>query len=379
VGLNRGLTTMFIKEPRPLGAGYSAVINELDEKQWCEILKNFDDANIYQTWSYGEVTAGRGGMSHLALRRLGMVVAVAQARIVKVPMLQAGIAYVRWGPIWRRCHIASDGDIFRQSIRALRNEFVCRRGLTLRLFPLLFNHDDDAVFPSILREEGFSATSGHGTRRTVLFSLAASLEELREGMKPMWKRNLKLAERSELDVIEGTDQDLFDAFIQIYRQTVSRKRFVEPNDIYQYKKIQARLPADLKMRIILCKSGGQLYAGAICSVIGNRALYLFGATSDAGLKSQGSYLLQWRLIEQLRHEGVAVYDLNGVNPVTNPGTYKFKSDLAGRYGRDVSDLGRFDAQGSLLSDLCISGGTKVQDCWRLLRESVRGRVTTLRP
>ena len=53
-------------------------------------------------------------------------------------------------------------DTFRQAVRALRNEFVCKRGLVLRLFPLLFD-DDAPCFASMLAEEGF-VSRGEETR-----------------------------------------------------------------------------------------------------------------------------------------------------------------------------------------------------------------------
>jgi lipid II:glycine glycyltransferase (peptidoglycan interpeptide bridge formation enzyme) len=179
------------------------------------------------------------------------------------------------------------------------------------------------------------------------------MEELREGMKSHWKRELKAAERNRLEIMTGTGQELFDAFIQMYREMVSRKRFVEPNDIHQFRLIQKRLPEPLKMKIMLCRSGAQLCAGVISSAMGNTAMYLFGATSNAGMKTNGSYLLQWKLIEELKRRKVSLYNLNGVNPTKNPGTYKFKDDLAGSNGRHVGFLGRFDANGNILNSRLI--------------------------
>ena len=70
------------------------------------------------------------------------------------------------------------------------------------------------------------------------------------------------------------------------------------------------------MRVMLCRSGGILVAGLVCSAIGTTGIYLFGATSNAGLKSRGTYLLHWKVIEWLRGRGVEQYDLHGIDPVT---------------------------------------------------------------
>jgi len=141
---------------------------------------------------------------------------------------------------------------------------------------------------------------------------------------------------------------------------VNRKAFTEPNDIREFRSIQERLPRNLKMKILLCKAEGKLCSGLICSAIGDTAIYLYGATSTAGLESRGSYLLHWKLIEWLKETGIATYDLHGINPAVNPGTYKFKADLCGSNGQDVHFLGQFDAHASLLSHSCVALGDRLR-------------------
>jgi hypothetical protein len=356
---------MFFHKMRPLDDGYRAEVDALSEQGWCEALQKFDDANIYQTWSYGKVMSGRN-VNHLVLRRENAIVAIAQARIAKLPMIPVGIAYVMWGPMWRRGETDGTANTFRQAIRALRNEFVCKRRLTLRVFPLLL--DDGPHFSRILAEEGFSVAARQTPGKTILMDLAPSLDDLREGMKAHWQRELKVAERNRLEIMEGTGQDLLESFIEIYNEMVSRKRFVEPNDINRFKLTQEQLPEQLKMRVMLCRAGEDVCAGAVYSAIGKTAIYLFGATSNTGMKSRGSYLLQSRLIQQVKRGGAMVYDLNGINPVTNPGTYKFKSDLAGRNGKEVCYLGRFESHGTFLSYLGVHGAEKLRSGHRWLTE-----------
>jgi hypothetical protein len=340
---------------RQLSPGYTAECDAADEQTWYETLQEFKDANIYQTWAYVAVRSGQRNMSHLVLLNNGQIVSMALARITKLPFLKAGVAYVMWGPVWRRRGTEDNVETLRQAIRALRNEYVCRRGLILRLFPLLFDADASADFLTMLEGEGFSL-SGGSRSRTILMDLRPCLEDLRSGMRPHWARELKVAEKRYLEIIQGSDDELFKNFIAIYKEMVSRKKFLEPHDIHQFREVHAQLPEEFKMKILLCKAGEECYSGLVCSMIGDTAVYLFGATSNSGLKSKGSYLLQWKLIEQLKRSGVSVYNLNGVNPSANPGTYKFKDDLAGKNGKDLYFLGRFDSDGPLVSRLCVESG-----------------------
>ena len=358
-----------VRSTRTLAAGYAAEIDTVDEKAWYGVLERFDDANLFQTWSYGDVRGGRT-LSHLVLRHGGAIVAAAQSRVVTVPVLRVGVAYVRWGPLWKLRGRDPDPEIFRQMLRALRNEYACRRGLVMRLYPVLFE-DDAPRFGSMLEEEGFSAAADTIRPRTLRMDLSLPLCGLREGMRAHWRRELKVAERPGLQIIEGTDDELFATFITIYRQMVARKGFVESTDVEDFRAMQRRLPAAFKMRIMLCRSGEDVCAGLVCSAIGNTAIYLLGASGNAERKSRASYLLQWKLIEWLKARGVAVYDLHGINPESNPGTYKFKSDLGGTSGREVAFLGRFDACASVLSHSCLEWGEALRRLFRRLRTFYR--------
>jgi lipid II:glycine glycyltransferase (peptidoglycan interpeptide bridge formation enzyme) len=357
---------------RELAPGCVAEVETVNEVEWCQLLEQFDDANIYQTWSYDEVRCGRKNISHLLLKKNDQVVAAAQSRILKVPFVKVGIAYIRWGPVWRRRNEESDPETFRQAIRALRNEYVGRRGLVLRLYPPLFR-DSSSCFASILNDEGFSAIGKEKVDRTLLLDLHLPIQELRAGLRPHWHRHLKVAEKNGLEIIEGSDDTLFQMFIDTYKEMVSRKKFPEPNDIREFRAIQQRLPEKFKMKIMLCKAGDKVSAGLICSAVGNTGVYLFGATSDAGLNSRGSYLLHWKLIEWLKQNGFAVYDLNGIDPVVNPGTYKFKADLCGKNGKDLYFMGRFESSKSGFGYSCVAWAERLRAIRRTLRQRLAER------
>jgi len=354
------------REKRELGPGYVAEVDSVDEAVWSGLLDQFEDANLYQTWSYDEVRAGRANISQLVLKKDGVVVAVAQARIMKLPVVNAGVAYVRWGPIWRR-DSESSPENFRQALRALRNEYACKRGLVLRVYPIVFD-DDKTGLAAILAEEGFS-TQQEKPDRTLLLNIAPPLEILRKGLRQHWSRYLKVAEKNvELKIEEGTDDKYFETFIKMYRELLDRKAFAEPNDINEYRRMQSSLPEKFKMKVMLCMSEGEPCAGLICTAIGKTGIYLFGATSNAGLKKRGAYLLHWKMIEWLKSKGFTTYDLHGINPVTNPGTYKFKADLCGENGRDVYFIGRFDSYTSVVSSSFVSGGDKLRAMVRSFRK-----------
>jgi lipid II:glycine glycyltransferase (peptidoglycan interpeptide bridge formation enzyme) len=333
---------------------YAAEFDNVDESGWYELSQMFDDANIYQTWAYAAVVGGKRRISRMVLRKEGEVVAIAMARIAKVPLMRVGIAYVMWGPLWRRNGTQPDPEIFRQAVRALRNEYMSRRGLVLRLFPLLHEEEGCVEFSGALDAEGFSLAPNRARGRTILMDLKPSLDDLKSGLTRHWARELKRAEKKELEIVDSLDSASFTKFVAIYKEMVSRKKFVEPNDIQRFAQIQEQLPELLKMKLLLCKSQGEVVAGVLCATIGTKAVLLFAATSNAGMKTGGSYLLQWKFVELAKQLKLSTYDLNGINPDANPGTYEFKHGLAGSNGRDLFFLGRFDSRAPWASQLCLN-------------------------
>ncbi|HSI59552.1 MAG TPA: peptidoglycan bridge formation glycyltransferase FemA/FemB family protein [Ideonella sp.] len=321
---------------------YQFEVDGVAREAWQAVVGEFDDANLYQTWPYEALNSHERHMSHLVVRQGGEVVAAAQVRIQKIPVLNRGVAYVRWGPMCRRVGRETDTAALAAALEGLREEYAHRRRLSLRILPQLFA-GEEAGFERVMAASGFVPTAAETAQRTLVMSLAATPEQLRKGLNQKWRNCLNQAERNGLTVTTGTDDDLFSAFHWLYDQMHTRKAFGQRSDIGMFRAVQGALPAHQKMRISIARSGAQVVAGLVCSRIGATGLYLFGATGDQGLHSKASYLLQWQNLLQLKQAGAACYNLHGINPTLNPGTYHFKAGLCGKNGRDVHYLGPHEA------------------------------------
>jgi lipid II:glycine glycyltransferase (peptidoglycan interpeptide bridge formation enzyme) len=168
------------------------------------------------------------------------------------------------------------------------------------------------------------------------------MDELRRNMDQKWRNCLNKAEKNGLEVVAGDGDDLFAEFISLYREMLTRKNFHEPNNILEFRTAQSDLPREYKMEVFICRSPEGSAGGVILGVGGDTALYLFGATNRTGMANKAAYLLQWKALGWMKDRGYRYYNLNGINALTNPGTYHFKIGLAGRTGREMAYLGRFD-------------------------------------
>jgi hypothetical protein len=299
-----------------------ADIDAVTAAEWSQLLGRFEDANIYQTWSYGAVRWGEENLSHLVLRRGGEVAGVAQVRIIRAGILNRGIAYVRWGPVcqWRGREL--DPDTLRGMAEALRAEYVRKRHLFLRILPDAFEGSGRAaVFRAAFAGYETAPAESPGADRTIVVNLAPALDLLRKGLDQKWRNQLNRAEKNNLTVLEGRGSEHYGMFLKLYQEMWSRKKFDTTVDVEEFGRILNDLPEDLKFKILICQDKGVPVSGIVCSAVGSMGIYLLGATSEAGLNSKGAYLLQWSMIKWLKENGFKYYDLGGIDPDRNPGVY----------------------------------------------------------
>ena len=338
---------------------FTAETDSLDQGQWSAVLQDFADANIYQTWAYGVARSGPSHLSRLVLKRDEHIVAAVQARLAGLPNLRLGLAYIRWGPLWKRRDGEMEEEVFRQMIRAVRNEYAICRGLVVRLLPNLCAEVEEP-YSRMLEEEGYEFKRGVQQYRTILMDARPPLSDLERGFHQKWRKHLNRARQNNLEIVEGEDHNLLEALGAIYNEMVDRKQFAGRADIAIYRRAQQALDRHERMWTILCKADGEVLAGALFSALGDTAVDLFRATSNRGVKTYGSYLVQWRVLEHLKQRGCQYYNLNGVNPARNPGGYQFKSQLAGKHGREVDFLGTFDSYPNAVMRLLTDAGEQLR-------------------
>ena len=348
-------------------------IDTIGRQEWNSLLTQFDDATIQQTWDYGSVCWGEEQLSHLVLKRKDVVAAIAQVRIVRVPVIGKGIAYLRWGPVCRRQGEPWNETMFRAAMTALQKEYCERRGLVLRILPNAFQSEPhDAVIKQCLDEMGFVLNPEILAYRTMRVDLTQSEESLRKALSQRWRSYLKKAENTpEYSVRTGSSDEFYAKFATAYDEMMSRKRFETTVDIREFERIHQSLPENLKLHILLCEQDGKLLNALVISPVGDTPVYLLAAQSHAGLNGRGAFLLQWRAMLWLKQRGCKWYDLGGTDPNGNPGVYQFKSGMG---GEEVMQRGAFDFSSDSLSKFCVSAGEKLQAFKQRLKKSPKSET-----
>jgi len=349
-------------------SSWQVEVDRATSVEWSQMLSLFDDANIYQTAAYGDIRWGERNLSRLVLKRGGEVMGLAQLRIIRPTPLKFGMAYLRWGPLWERCGHPLDPEVSNRLAVAIEDEYLKKRKLFVRILPNAFTGLPRAeVFQSAFSKFTCETNELGDTYRTFLMDITPPLEELRSRLDAKWRNKLKGAEKNNLTVISGHGTEEFRAFCEMYFELRKRKAFETTVNADEFGRIQEALAESQRMRVLICLDKGIPVAGLVASAIGNSAIYLLGATSDAGLNAKGAYLLQWELICWLKKCGIKSYDLGGIDPEENPGVYYFKRGLS---GVDTCQMRPYVASDSAVSSGMVKAGLVMQ---RTFRASLKSR------
>ncbi|CAI9402946.1 lipid II:glycine glycyltransferase FemX [Aestuariimicrobium sp. T2.26MG-19.2B] len=169
-------------------------------------------------------------------------------------------------------------------------------------------------------------------------------DELLKGMNQLWRRNIKKADKSGVEVTRGTRDDLA-AFHTAYLETAARDGFTGRPLSYFQTMWDALTDEDPdRMRVYLARHEGELVAATTWVGVGRHCWYSYGASTNAKREVRGSNAIQWQMIQDSLAAGGEVYDLRGITEGVaedDPeiGLIQFK---VGTGGQAVSYVGEWD-------------------------------------
>jgi len=322
-------------------------------ESWDRTLLQLADANIYQTWAYGAVRWGEAHLSHLVIRREGKVLAAAQLRLVRVPLIPSGVAYLRWGPMCQKNREPLDPAVVGAMVSQLRQEYVKRRGLALCIIPNAFaGSDRAAVYQDAFAESGLHPEPVLGHYRTVVVDLDPAPEYLRKRLDPKWRNHLNRSEKNGLVLDVSDAAEAYREFLRLYEAMRARKQFDTSVDVHQFARIHEQLSGSARLQIFLARKDGEAVGALVCSLLGDTAIYPLGATNEKAKLLQAATFLQWRAMMWLKERGARRYDLGGIDPEANPGGYRFKTGLG---GVEATQLSSYVAAAGAVSRLAVRG------------------------
>jgi Acetyltransferase (GNAT) domain len=330
---------------RPLdtrSATAERALRRVDRDEWIGVAGRFRDHNYRHCWDYAAMLAGRGQATaeHVVAADGRLSIGAASVRVKRLPGVGTGIAYISGGPLVRR----TDGDADARArlelvLRALREEYVDRRGFVLRAAPAIGDPQWNLVQDECFSAAGFGPARAVPPYRTMVVDIARPLGELRAGLAKKWRNLLGNAERRDLRVAHGRDPGLFEEFRPLFDELVARKSLAVDLGGDFYAALQRRLPARERLHVAIAYVEEQPAAGVVASMHGDTAVYLLGASNELGRRTNAAYLLQWQVIAAATRAGCRRYDLGGIDPEGNPGVHQFKKRMG---GAEISAAGPYE-------------------------------------
>ena len=164
------------------------------------------------------------------------------------------------------------------------------------------------------------------------------------GMNQLWRRNIKKADKSGVEVSLGERADL-EAFHALYAHTAERDHFT-PRPLSYFRTMYDALAAEHpdRIQLWLARHEGDLVAATIAIRVGTHAWYSYGASSTEKREVRGSNGVQWAMIRHALEAGAHVYDLRGITETldaddSHVGLIQFK---VGTGGQAVENAGEWD-------------------------------------
>ncbi|GAA2505836.1 lipid II:glycine glycyltransferase FemX [Streptomyces gobitricini] len=144
-------------------------------------------------------------------------------------------------------------------------------------------------------------------------------DDLWAGLNQEWRRNVRRARKSGVEVVAGSAADLPE-FYRLLRITEERDGFRLGRPLAYYVRQYAALNAEEpgRMKLYLARHGGETLAAHTMIRVGSRVWYQTGASADHRREVRPSNLLQWRMLLDAHALGAEVYDMRGVPSTLDP-------------------------------------------------------------
>ncbi|MEU6945436.1 peptidoglycan bridge formation glycyltransferase FemA/FemB family protein [Streptomyces sp. NPDC046316] len=172
-----------------------------------------------------------------------------------------------------------------------------------------------------------------------------SADDLWKGLNQEWRRNVRKARASGVEIVVGSAADLPE-FFRLLRITEERDGFRLGRSLAYYERQYAVLNAEEpgRMKLYLARHEGETLAAHTMITAGKRVWYQTGASADHRREVRPSNALQWRMLLDAQALGADVYDMRGIPSTLDPhdrahGLLRWK---LGTGGQAVETLGEWE-------------------------------------
>lgn len=189
-----------------------------------------------------------------------------------------------------------------------------------------------------------SQTPHSQSPRTIWLDLTLGLDALSKGLDSQWRYGAKRALREGVIVRTTAMPIEVSTFYHLCNALSAIKGFSLPgSEALMLELIRSSSPdGKVGMSLYVGDIGGVIAGGALVARSGRYLHYFWGASDRRFSKYRVSEAIHWQVIQDGVAAGMVRYDLEGIDPVGNPGVYQFKRKMGGDEmalcGKEVTPL-----------------------------------------
>lgn len=314
-----------------------------DRDRFNNFIAGSAKGHILQTYEWGEIKA-QTGWQPIRLLVIENDRPVAAVSILKrdLPLPGKAIFYAPRGPVLD----LDNTDLFDFLLGAIRDLARRHGAVFLKIDPDV--PVENKSLTGYLKARGFRALNkgkgfeGVQPRFVFRLDITPTAEELLANMEGKTRYNIRLASRKGVEIVSDCTREHLASFYSILRETAARDRFLIRS--YRYFEVlwDHLVPAGMA-KLFMARYQGQFIAGTLAFRLGDKAWYIYGASSNRFRNVMPNYLLQWSMIKWAKESGCRMYDFRGVSGDLNEdnplyGLYRFKKGFNGRFTEFVGEF-----------------------------------------
>lgn len=307
---------------------------DISRDQWDTLITKFPEANMLQSWQWGEVQEQLG---HTVVRQeiaddtttVGLVSAIIKdarrGRYLEIP----------GGPLIDWSNATLVGQVL-ASLKQIGSDHSC---VFMRLRPQC---EDSPELRNLFAKFGAQLSPMHVTAdHTSIIDLAPDDETLLTNMRQQTRYEIKRAPKRGVEIVRVEAPEIIETFYHLQAETAERQGFIPPSRKY----LEACFEKFGDNAAIYKASKGDVLLNlALVITYGQEVAYLEAASTSEARREPGAYAVIWQAMRDAKSAGITRFNLWGIAPPDSPGhryagVTTFKRGFG---GRDVAYLSPHD-------------------------------------
>jgi len=310
------------------------LITAAESARFDEFMSAAPHGHIFQSYAWGEVKRPTWEPLRAIAEEDGAIVAAASILKRKIPMLGRSFFYLPRGPVLRDWE---DTRVFTLFVDYLKQLAAEHRAIFVKMDPCI---PSEATVKSLMDRNGFRSVGeehvfgGLQPRYTYCLDISGDLEEIMSRFPKKIRYKIRYGPKKGL-AFEHPGEEGLDSFIEVMKETGSRRDFVIRNPAY-YEKVYRILSRQGAIDLVLGRYAGEVITAGMTIAFGDKAWAIYGGQKNDHRNLYAYHAMVWERIKWAKSKGARWFDFFGVPGHVSEdhplyGIYYFKKSFGGQF------------------------------------------------